>query len=588
MHSRRSFNQRAWRYATIAAAALSACAHPNTEPKPATVKVHTEPATAPVAAPPITVEAATGDVSARPAVSEPLPKLQSSGPALTDAPARRITSLVAPAGSSIADVAQQIGRAFNLNVSVDPDVRGTIAASLHDVTLDEALREIIRKNGYSYQLQGRTLRISPARLTTRIFTLDYVALSRIGTANTVIQRRLSSTTNSATPTVGTAPGLSTSAPGAGLSAIPGGDVIAATNVSDLWTELRVTLMGLLGRGVSAQQGANPAVATNTPVTTGQNQGGGNNTLGGAFSTNWPDGTALTLSPASGLITVTGTEDQLADVDAYITAFKSSVLRQVLIEAKIVEVQLTKSLQYGIDWSVVSKSGNKVFSLSSSPTAVTTTTPGSTTTSSGQTGNITFSLPGGATQITAVLNALSSQGDVNVLSNARTSALNNQRAVFDVTTDEVFFADVRQPLLGPTGGVVGFNDQVSAQTISVGVVLDVLPQISADNVLTMNIRPVVTSLDRVETFTASDGTTARFPVVSRREGDTMARVRNGETIVIGGLLQTQVNHNVSGIPILRDLPLIGKAFTHVDDEEKRVELVVFLTPTVITGQPEAGR
>lgn len=581
MRSRDLLLHRAWRQRVFLAAALGACAHPSTAPKPAIVKVYSDPPTSVAATPSVqtpsvpatSAQAPTADA----AVAGPLPKLQSSASALTDAPARRISSLVAPAGSSIADVAQQMGKAFNLNVSVDPDVRGTIAASLHDVTLDEALREIVRRNGYAYQLQGRTLRISPARLTTRIFTLDYVALSRFGTANTVIQRRLSSTTNSATPTVGTAPGLTTSAPGSGLTGIPGGDVIAATNVSDLWTELRVTLMGLLGRGVVAARAGANAAAPNTPVTTGQNQGGGN-TLGGAFSTTWADGTSLTLSPASGLITVSATDDQLADVEAYINAFKSSVLRQVLIEAKIVEVQLTKSLQYGIDWSVVTKSGSKVFTMASSPTTSTT----------GQTGNITFSLPGGATQINAVLNALSSQGDVNVLSNARTSALNNQRAVFDVTTDEVFFADVRQPLLSPTGGVVGFNDQVTAQTISVGVVLDVLPQISSDNVLTMNIRPVVTSLDRVETFTAADGTTARFPVTSRREGDTMARVRNGETIIIGGLLQTQRNRTVSGIPILRDLPLIGRIFTHIDDEEKRVELVVFLTPTVITGQPEAGR
>jgi MSHA biogenesis protein MshL len=188
----------------------------------------------------------------------------------------------------------------------------------------------------------------------------------------------------------------------------------------------------------------------------------------------------------------------------------------------------------------------------------------------------------------VLTALSSQGDVNVLQNARTSALNNQRAVFDVTTDEVFFANVRQPITGPNGGIIGFNDQVTAQTISVGIVLDVLAQISADNVLTMNIRPVVTSLDRIETFATSDGTSARFPVTSRREGDTMALVRNGETIIIGGLLQTQRTHNVSGVPIISRIPLVGKLFQHIEDTERRVELVVFLTPTVITGQPGAGR
>jgi MSHA biogenesis protein MshL len=496
---------------------------------------------------------------------------------LADAPSKRV-SINAPPGSEIADVARQIGKTFGLNVAVDPDVHGRVVANLRDVTLDEALQDVVRKNGFAYQLQGRTLRVTPVRMSTRIFTLDYVALSRVGTANTVIQRRLSGSASGGA--IAGMSGLGSPVSSAGYGGVPGGDVIAATQVSDLWMELRVALMGLLSRdtGPTAAPGANGINAQANP----QQNGG---LASSAFATTWPDGSALTLSPASGLITVTATDDKLADVQTYIESFESSVLRQVLIEAKIVEVQLTKELQYGIDWSVVTKAGNKTIGVADNSGG---TLPTGTTSTTGQTGKVSFSLAGGATQVNAVLTALATQGDVTVLSDARTSALNNQRAVFDVTTDEVFFADIRQPLIGPNGGVIQLSDQIQAQTIAVGIVLDVLPQISSQNVLTMNIRPVVTSLDRVETFTGADGTSARFPVVSRREGDTMARVRNGETIVIGGLMQNQRTRNVSGVPVLKDIPLLGKLFTHVDDVDKRVELVVFLTPTVITGQPGVGR
>jgi MSHA biogenesis protein MshL len=558
--------------ALLLQALLLGCGRSNTAPYPATVRVHTEPATASTAAP--ASSAAGVSLAGTSEAGVPLPKLAPGAPALAEPPSRRV-NLNAQPGSSIAQVAQKLGAEFGLNVTVDPEVRGTIAANLKDVTLSEALQEVVRKNGYTYQLQGRMLRVTPLRLNTRIFTLDYVALTRVGTANTVIQRRLSSGTV-ASPSVG---GLSTATTGGNLSSVGGGDVIAATNVSDLWTELRVTLSGMLSRGSGLAAPNGPNGAPGAPASGGTAsvaQQGGGLTLG-AFAQSWADGTVLTLSPASGLITVTASDDQLAEIETYIEAFQSSVLRQVLIEAKIVEIQLTKSLQFGVDWSVVAKSGKSAFTLSNPATGTT-----------GATGNILFSLTGGSTEINAVLSALSTQGDVNVLQNARTSALNNQRAVFDVTTDEVFFANVRQPITGPTGGVIGFNNQVTAQTISVGIVLDVLPQISSDNILTMNIRPVVTSLDRVETFTASDGTSARFPVTSRREGDTMARVRNGETIIIGGLLQTQRTRNVSGVPILRSIPLLGKLFQHIDETERRVELVVFLTPTVITGQPGAGR
>jgi MSHA biogenesis protein MshL len=561
-------------FGTFASAfALSACSHPAITAVPAPTKVHTEPAS-------------VGSQSLAPSddgVPLPLTNHLASPSALADAPLKRV-SITAPQGSDIAEVARQVGKSFGLDVAVDPDVHGKITASLHDVTLDEALQTIVRKNGFAYQIQGRTLRVTPVRLSTRIFTLDYVALSRVGTANTVIQRRLSNGANTSNPALGGVAGLGGVMPGSGFSGAPGGDVIAATQVSDLWMELRVALMGLLSRDTGPTVQGVPAGGLN-PMSgqpTGQQNGG---FAGTAFATTWPDGSALTLSPSSGLITVTATDDKLADVQTYIESFESSVLRQVLIEAKIVEVQLTKELQYGIDWSVVTKSGNKTIGLSDNSTG---TLPAGTTNSTGQTGNVAFSLTGGNTQINAVLTALATQGDVTVLSDARTSALNNQRAVFDVTTDEVFFEEIRQPLFGPSGGIISFNDQIQAQTISVGIVLDVLPQISSQNVLTMNIRPVVTSLDRVETFTAGDGSTARFPVTSRREGDTMARVRNGETIVIGGLMQNQRTRNVSGVPVLKDIPLLGKLFTHVDDIDKRVELVVFLTPTVITGQPGVGR
>jgi len=125
-------------------------------------------------------------------------------------------------------------------------------------------------------------------------------------------------------------------------------------------------------------------------------------------------------------------------------------------------------------------------------------------------------------------------------------------------------------------------------VSVGVVLDVLPQISADNVLTMDIRPAVTNITATRSISLSDGTSTSAPVIARREGDTIARMRAGETMMIGGLVQTRNETTKSGIPILKDIPLIGKLFTNYKDVQSKSELVVFLTPTIISGQPVPGR
>ncbi len=105
---------------------------------------------------------------------------------------------------------------------------------------------------------------------------------------------------------------------------------------------------------------------------------------------------------------------------------------------------------------------------------------------------------------------------------------------------------------------------------------------------MNIRPVVTSVRNTATFTGPDGTVFQAPVIDTRETDTMARLRASETIIIGGLMQTRREKTVSGVPGLRSIPLLGRLFTTTKDVERKAELVIFLTPTIISGQPVAGR
>jgi len=500
-----------------------------------------------------------------------LPRLPDSHAKLADVPERRVTALDAT-GGDIRDVTARLGREFGLQVAVDPQVQGTVTTHLRNVTLDDALRDVVTRNGFQWAIQGGVLRVTAARLQTRIFTLDYVSLSRVGTSSTIVQRTLGSTTTAGAGSLG----LSS---GSGAAGTPGADVISSVNAVDMWQEIRITLTGLLAPPGATGTSAN-APATSTQAAAASTSA----SVISASSVNFPDGSNLTISPASGLINVTASPEKMAEVSAFLDAFRASVERQVLIEAKIVEVTLTKSLQYGIDWGAVSKFGSFNLNAKSGEPAGASLGSGSTVQAPGGSspGNITFSLSGNVA-INAVLQALSAQGKVSVLSSPRTSALNNQRAIFQVTTDEVFFAVTQTPIVGPNGATT-FESSVVPQQISVGIVLDVLPQISADNILTMNVRPAVTSVARIASITLKDGTQSTAPVVDRREGDTMARLRAGETMVIGGLMQTTENHDVSGVPVLKDLPLIGGLFRHVSDSETRSELVVFLTPTIISGQP----
>jgi MSHA biogenesis protein MshL len=509
-------------------------------------------------------------VKAAPEAATPLPGLPSlsGGAAISGGAEPRLTVLSA-VNSDVSAVVRELATKFGLQYQIDPAVRGTVNTTLRNKTLSEALDAIVPQ-GVTYQVQNGVLRVGPARMTTRIFSLDYVSLSRFGTASTIIQRRLG-TSNFGASGIG-AGGASSFGAAGSLGAGGGADVISAVSVADVWEEIRVAVEALL---FDAAPAATEARAT-------QQAAGGAQAGGGArpYSRVGQDGRRLIINPISGQITVSAFSGQLDQVETFIRAFESSIQRQVLIEAKIVEVNLDRSFEFGIDWNVLARSGTGLLSVgtvSQPPLG-----------SSGASGNVKFTLSGGSGEITAVLNALSTQGDVRVLSSPRVSALNNQRAVFDVTTGEIVFTLNRTPILSTTGIPTGqFISEVTPTQVNVGIVLDVLPQIGADNTVTMNIRPVVTSVARTASFTA-DGNTFTAPVIDTRESDTMARLRASETIIIGGLMQTRREKIRTGVPGLRSIPLLGRLFTSYRDVEKKAELVIFLTPTIIAGQPVAAR
>ena len=500
-----------------------------------------------------------------PTSSGMLPALpMSSAGSISDGGGRRIQALDA-SGQELPGVIRALAVQFGLQYQIDPSVRGLVNARLRNTTLSEALNTILPQ-GVTYELAAGVLRVMPARMETKIFSLDYVAISRFGTASTVIQRRLGGGFGGGQGQSGFAGGGVGGAGGAG--GLGGGaDVISATSVANAWEDIRVAVEAL----VFESAGSGP-VQSGQPNTSGGSGGGG---MGGqAFSRTTPDGRRLIINPMAGTIAVTALPASLSQVESFIKVFESSIQRQVLIEAKIVEVNLERSFEFGIDWNIVANAGRVQFKnppRSSGAAAAS---------------SVELTLSGGAGQINVVLNALTTQGNVKVLSSPRVSALNNQRAVFNVTTQEIFFSS-STTVSGAGSGNAITQTSVTPTPVNVGIVLDVLPQIGADNSVTMNIRPVVTSVARTAEFTQQDGTTFRAPVIDTRESDTMARLRAGETIIIGGLMQTRSERVRSGVPVLSSIPLLGRLFTRYSDVERKAELVIFLTPTIIAGQPPAA-
>jgi len=302
----------------------------------------------------------------------------------------------------------------------------------------------------------------------------------------------------------------------------------------------------------------------------------NNVLGaaagapGATAKTSSDGRRLIINPLAGSVFVTAPPATLELVESYISSFQASVQRQVLVEAKIVRVSLNREFRFGINWQLLTSKAK----LNLGPTPTSTNT-------------VSLTFGGGSSKVSVALEALESQGDVAVLSSPMITALNNQLAVFDATNAEVFFSVTSTPIIGPNGGIVAMNEQVRPQQISVGIVLNILAQIGADGVITMQVRPQLSEVARIDSIITSEGAKITAPIISRRETDTMARVRNGETIVIGGLTQTRRDRNSSGVPGLRRLPGLGGLFGGRSDVEEKDELVIFLTPTIIVGAAPAS-
>lgn len=497
--------------------------------------------------------------------SDPLPALPalSTGGAIAERP-RRVTVFQAD-NQEVAVVVRQLADVFGLQYRIDPGVRGIVNANLRNKTLPEAL-DAIMPQGVTYQLEGGVLRVGPARIETRTFSMDYVALSRVGTASTIIQRRLGTNGGIGGGGFGGAPAQSAGFGGGAGNVGGGADVISAISIADAWEEIRVMAEALIFDAQTGAQSTSQQVAGGAAI---GSTGFGN--VGRPYNRVSPDGRRLIINPMAGIITVSAYPAQLEQMEVSLRAFESSIQRQVLIEAKIVEVSLDRSFEFGIDWNVIARVGTSGLTLRSSTAAARPTN------------NVEFTLSGQPGSISAVLNALDTQGDVRVLSSPRVSALNNQRAVFDVTTGEIVFNQTQTPIINP-GGQTTFITQVTPTQVNVGIVLDVLPQIGSDNTVTMNIRPVVTSVSRTATFTGADGAVFSAPVIDTRESDTMARLRGGETIIIGGLMQTRREKVQSGVPGLRSIPLLGRLFTTYKDIERKAELVIFLTPTIISGQP----
>ncbi len=460
--------------------------------------------------------------------------------------------------ASLREVLLMMTQGSSYSLIMEPGIDAVLPAlNMNKVTLEEALQSLLPGLGLEYRLEGNLLRVSKPKMQTRIFYVNYIAASRSGKRDMRMSSRseAGSSGNQGSPGGSSGGGQS----GGGGSSSENESTVITANNSEVWADLRLGLENIL---FEAGGPGDPALRTETgPVATTSRDAAGRRLL---------------INPQAGLIMIHAEKAAIEEAASYIEAVEGSIQRQVLIEARVLEVTLSKNYQLGVDWTAIlnpSAGASGVLSLST----------GSVLNQSvnASMGRVQYSISNG--KVAAVVDALSRQGQLRVLSSPHVSAMNNQKAVIRVVREEVFFtqSSTSSQSVGPTVIVQDIQNQI----VPIGVVLDIIPQISPNGEITLSINPSISELVEVRTFSADNGASVSTqPVIDRRDLDTVARVHSGETVLIAGIMRERKSEDLRGVPWLMNLPLIGNAFRRTEQSSERTELVIFITPTLLSGKP----
>ena len=437
----------------------------------------------------------------------------------------------------------------NYNMILHPKVKGRITLDLKNVNVANVMEVVRDVYGYDFEKTKTGYSVFPNTMRTRIFSINYLNVSRSGDSN------MSISSGQVTESV------SGSGAAASTSQSISGSKIETKSKSNFWGELKESLTALVGN---------------------------------------KEGRNVVVSPQSGMVVVRAMPHELRAVEKYINKTQSFIQRQVIIEAKILEVELNDRFQTGINWAALQTSG-------ADSTLIGQTGGGSIFGGSGVTGiagNTGVLDPAALAQITgtaasafggmfsaainigsdftAFIELLKTQGEVQVLSSPQVSTVNNQKAVIKVGKDEFFITDVESNT-STTTATASTQSNVELTPFFSGVALDVIPQISETGEIILHVHPTVSSVtEKTKNISIASGTTLSVPLAisSIRESDSIIRAKSGQVVVIGGLMQNSIEQRDSSVPLLGDIPLLGALFRHTQDISKKSELVILLKPIVV--------
>lgn len=405
------------------------------------------------------------------------------------------------------------------NMIVHPDVSGAISLNLKNVTIAQVMEAVQRVYGYDFRKTDIGYIVYPSTIQTRVFKIHRLDLTRGGQSDTrVTSGQISETEDSATSS------NSNTGSNESPSQISSGSWISTKSQSDFWLETEAAIKSIISID--------------------------------------PQATVI-INRQTGTVVVRAKPMQLREVEQFIEITQNQLTKEVIIEAKIIEVILNEAHQAGVHWEDVAKEAVKIYGpnlMRGVPTAIPLASD---------------------TDFSTFLDLMQSQGKTNILSSPRISTLNNQKAIIKVGNDEYFITNVSSNTVSTGSSTISNPDITWTQFFS-GISLDVTPQINDQDEITLHIHPSVTRVESQTKEFVINGEDGSLPMALNavRESDSIVKAENGQIVVIGGLMQETTVDYKEGLPLLSELPYIGYLFRVDAKKARKSELIILLKTTVI--------
>jgi len=494
--------------------------------------------------------------------------------AMPDAPATEPRFDLSVVNAPATQVFMALVSGTRYSMLLPPDLGGSLTVNLKDVTLVEALDTIRELYGYEYRIQGKRIFIEPNTIKARVFQINYLSSRRRGSSDLRVTNNSLSGSTTAGSTAATPTAVQSTPAGTGTPTAGRSEDTTRVNMStdsDFWGDLSRALTSIVGNA---------------------------------------EGRSVVINPSSGVVVVRALPNELRNVDKYLKATQLIAERQVMLEAKIIDVTLADGFQAGVNWSTFNGSNNRASvgvvtpgttlrtqpgeSIVSVPSRVAnadktdTILPGAGSFLPGAAGMIAasalgrgfFGLAFQSTNFAALLNFLETQGSVSVLSSPRIATLNNQKAVLKVGTDELFVTNVSSSTTTTTTGTVS-SPNLTLQPYFSGISLDVTPQIDEDGNIILHVHPAISTVtEKEKIINLGDLGTYVLPLASSNinETDSIVRVQDGSIVAIGGLMRQEQSTGRAALPGTTGF-LANVLGSRSAGLSKR-ELVILIKPTVI--------